>query len=125
MVLPRRLARFNRVVTNRVLGMLTPRVPGFGTIVHRGRRSGRLYRTPVNVFGEPDGYIVVLTYGPGADWVRNVLAAGGCELVTRGRTVKLTAPRIEHGEVPEAVSPAARPVLRLIGVKDYLHLRRA
>lgn len=125
MVLPKRLARFNRVVTNRVLGILTPWAPGFGTIVHRGRRSGRTYRTPVNVFEEPDGYVVVLTYGPGADWVRNVLAAGGCELITRGHTVKLTAPRLANGEFPDAVSRAGRPVLRLIGVTDYLHLRRA
>ncbi|MFD2422527.1 nitroreductase family deazaflavin-dependent oxidoreductase [Amycolatopsis pigmentata] len=125
MVLPKRLARFNRVATNRVLGKLTPHVAGFGTIVHQGRRSGRTYHTPVNVFEEPGGYVVALTYGAGADWVRNVLAEGGCELVTRGRTVKLTAPRVTHGESPKAVSAAARPVLRLIGVRNYLHLRRA
>lgn len=125
MVLPKRLARFNRVATNRVLGKLTPHLAGFGTIVHRGRSSGRTYHTPVNVFEEPEGYVVALTYGPGADWVRNVLAAGGCELVTRGRTVQLTAPRVAHGEPPQAISAAARPVLRVIGVRDYLHLRRA
>jgi hypothetical protein len=55
-------------------------------VVHRGRRPGRRYRTPVNVFATEDGYRFALTYGPDTDWVRSVLAAGGCEQQTRGRT---------------------------------------
>jgi hypothetical protein len=30
------------------------RQPGFGILTHVGRKSGRLYRTPVNVFRAPD-----------------------------------------------------------------------
>ncbi len=66
--LPRSVARFNRRVTNRVLGPLAPRLPGFGVVVHRGRRSGRAYRTPVNVFARPGGVVVALAYGPNSDW---------------------------------------------------------
>ncbi|SCF06599.1 hypothetical protein GA0070607_5111 [Micromonospora coriariae] len=73
MVLPRRLARFNRVVTNRVTGPLAGRLPGFGVIIHRGRRSGRVYRTPINIFRTSGGYVAALTYGF-TDWARNVLA---------------------------------------------------
>ena len=69
-------------------------MPDFGVVVHRGRRSGRLYQTPVNVFATEDGYVLVLTYGPDTDWVKNVLAAGGCELRTRGRAIRLTSPRL-------------------------------
>jgi hypothetical protein len=50
MVLGRRIAIFNRHVTNRVLGPVAPWLPGFGIVVHTGRKSGRTYRTPVNVF---------------------------------------------------------------------------
>jgi deazaflavin-dependent oxidoreductase (nitroreductase family) len=90
--LHKRLARFNRRVTNRITGPVAKWLPGFGVITHTGRRSKRRYRTPVNVFAAPGGYVVALTYGADSDWVKNVLASGGCELDRRGRTEHLTAP---------------------------------
>jgi deazaflavin-dependent oxidoreductase (nitroreductase family) len=124
MPLSRRMAAFNHRVTNRVLGRFATVAPGFGVIVHRGHRSGRAYRTPVNVFRSPAGYVVALTYGPEAGWVRNVLAAGGCELETRGRRLALDAPRLFHDERRRAVPAPLRAVLRLAGVADFLELRR-
>jgi len=122
MPLPRSIARFNRYVTNRVLGPLAPYLPAFGVVVHRGRKSGRWYRTPVNVFRRPGGYVVALTYGPDADWVRNVLAAGGAVLETRGRRLRLTRPRLVHDESRRAVPPPLRPLGRLGRVADFLDL---
>ncbi|HJQ45459.1 MAG TPA: nitroreductase family deazaflavin-dependent oxidoreductase [Amycolatopsis sp.] len=124
MVIPKKVARFNKIATNRVTGRFSGRLPGFGTIVHHGRRSGRVYRTPVNVFRVPSGYVVALTYGPDTDWVRNVLAAGGCELITLGRQLKLTDPRLEHDETRAAMPLPARQFLGLLGVADFLHLSR-
>src|SRR5690242_18534552 len=98
MPLPHSVARFNKKVTNRITGRLATRLPGFGVVIHTGRKSGRQYRTPINVFKRGDKYIVALTYGPNADWVRNVLASGGCTLETRGRTIRLTDPRLFHDE---------------------------
>ena len=91
---PRWLARFNRHATNRVLGPLAVRLPGFGVVVHTGRKSGRPYRTPVNVFRRGDRFVIALTYGPDAEWVRNVLARAGCRLETRGKTWSLVRPRV-------------------------------
>ncbi|NKQ57182.1 nitroreductase family deazaflavin-dependent oxidoreductase [Amycolatopsis sp. K13G38] len=125
MVIPKKVARFNRVATNKVLGPISRRVPGFGTVVHRGRRSGKIYRTPLNVFRVPEGYVVALTYGPDSDWVRNVLAAGGCELETLGRVVTLTNPRVVHDENRAALPFPTRRFLGLIGVADLLYLDRA
>jgi deazaflavin-dependent oxidoreductase (nitroreductase family) len=125
MPLPRSLARFNRHGTNRVLGPLAPYLPGFGVIVHRGRRSGRFYRTPVNVFRRPGGFVVALTYGPNTDWVRNVLAAGECSLETRGHRWRLTRPRLIHDERHRAVPPVLRPIGRLGHVSDFLDLSLA
>ncbi len=69
--LRRRIAHFNRRFTNPVLQPLAARLPGFGVVVHTGRKSGREYRTPVNVFREPDGYVIALTRLLGvADFVR-------------------------------------------------------
>jgi deazaflavin-dependent oxidoreductase (nitroreductase family) len=125
MVIPRSVARVNRRVTNHLLGPLAARLPGFGVVTHSGRKSGRRYRTPVGVFAAPDGYVVALTYGKDTDWVRNVVAAGGCELETRGRHVHLTAPRVVHDESRRLAPRPVRPILRLLGVTDFLQLSTA
>jgi deazaflavin-dependent oxidoreductase (nitroreductase family) len=50
---------------------------GFGRIMvieHRGRRSGRLYTTPVN-YATVDGDVYCMAgFGPRTDWYRNILA---------------------------------------------------
>ena len=125
MAIPRTVGRWNKAGLNRVTRHIAPWLPGFGVVVHRGRRSGRRYRTPVNVFATTDGYRFALTYGPDSDWVRNVLAAGGCELETRGRTVRLVAPRLYHDEGRHGIRPLERQILRLLGVADFLVLRTA
>lgn len=118
-----RIARFNRRVTNRVTRPLAPHLPGFGVVVHTGRRSGRRYETPVNVFRRSDGFVICLTYGTDSDWVQNVLAANGCELVSRGTRTRLVDPEITHDESRAAASRFARPILRLIGAADFMRLR--
>lgn len=82
-VLGRRMAHFNRRVANRLTRPLARCLPGFGIVVHEGRKSKREYRTPVNFLRAPDGYVIALTYGTESQWVRNVRTAGGCELITR------------------------------------------
>ncbi|HKA85517.1 MAG TPA: nitroreductase family deazaflavin-dependent oxidoreductase [Acidimicrobiales bacterium] len=125
MALPRGLAAFNRRVTNHVTGPFAGRLPGFGVVVHRGRRSGREYRSPVNAFVTTGGYVLALTYGTESDWVKNVMAAGNCDLVNRGRTVHLTAPEIVHDETRRYVPGPVRPLLRALGVADFMRLTRA
>ena len=125
MPLPRTLARWNKVGLNRVTKRIAPWMPGLGVVAHAGRSSGRRYQTPVNVFPAGDGYLFALTYGPDSDWVKNVLAAGGCGLVTRGRTVRLVSPRLVHDENRHGIRPVERQVLRLIGVADFLSLKTA
>jgi len=123
MPIPTRVARWNKVGLNRVVRHIAPWMPGLGLVVHRGRRSGRTYQTPVNTFPTADGYVIALTYGAGnTDWVKNVQAAGGCELRTRGRVVQLDAPRVYHDETRREIGSPHRQVLRLIGVADFLSL---
>lgn len=125
MVAPRSIARFNRRVTNRILGGLGPVAPGFGLILHTGRKSGRAFRTPVNIFRTDEGYVVALTYGPQSDWVRNILAAGGCDVIMRGRTVHLTEPEIVRDPHLRRLPVFTRPILTVVGVKDLLLLHEA
>jgi deazaflavin-dependent oxidoreductase (nitroreductase family) len=123
--LPRALGRFNRYVTNPILWLVVRWLPGYGRMVHVGRRSGRVYRTPVLAFRRGDRVRFALTYGPGTDWARNVLAAGRATLEQRGEGVELIEPRLfrdpSHRDVPAGV----RAVLRAIRASDYLELRIA
>src|SRR5437762_156059 len=98
MPLPHSVALFNRRVTNRLTGRLATRLPGFGVVVHTGRKTHRQYRTPIFAFRRAGKYVIALTYGPNTDWVRNVVASGGCILETRGRTLRLSRPRLFHDE---------------------------
>jgi deazaflavin-dependent oxidoreductase (nitroreductase family) len=90
------VAAFNLAVTNRITSRFAARLPGFGIVTHVGRKSGRVYRTPVNVFRAPNGFIIALTYSSQSEWVKNVLAAGGCKLTTRGKRYQLSAPVVVH-----------------------------
>ncbi len=122
MPLPRAVARLNRSFTNRVLGPLAPYLPGFGVVVHVGRKTHRPYRTPVNVFRRTRGYVIALTYGRDADWVRNVLAEGGCTLITRGHSVRLRRPRLYHDDRRRALPAPARAIGALANFSDFLEL---
>ena len=91
---------------------------------HRGRRSGRLCRTPVEARRAPGGgFVIPLTWGEQTDWFQNVRAAGGCTLHWRGTEYALAEPEIVDGpEARAAFDPLERLVLRLGGVR-LVHLR--
>ena len=126
MPVPRIIARLNRRVTNPALGRLAGRVPPFAMVVHRGRQSGRLYQTPVMAFPSREGVVIALTYGPGADWVRNVVADDGCHLVFQGREIPLTHPRLVTLATPPSTLPRpVRLILSLLRVLDFLLLTEA
>lgn len=118
----RKVAQLNKRYLNRLFLKVAGRVPGFGIVTHLGRKSGRPYRVPVNVFRAEGGYIVALTYGPEADWVKNVLAAGGCELLTRGRRVRLSDARIETDAAKSWAPLPVRFILSRVDAPDYMRL---
>lgn len=123
MVLSKRVARMNRAGLNRITKRISGWMPGFGIVTHKGRRSGRTFRTPLNVFRTDDGFVFALTYGPGTDWVKNVLAAGGCELETRRRHYELVNPRVVHDETRKHMPRIfVNQVLALNHVNDFLYL---
>ena len=116
------VAAFNLAVTNRITSRFAARLPGFGILTHVGRRSGRVYRTPVNVFREPDGFLIALTYGKESEWVKNVLAAGGCQLETRRVRYQLSAPTIVHDPSRRKFPLFVRIILGIIAANDFMQL---
>ena len=120
MALPKVVGRFNRVVTNRITRPLAGRVPPFALLVHRGRRTGREYLTPIFAFPCDGGFIIALTYGPGTDWERNV-RDGGCDLAYRGTRYRLGAPVTLGPDRADRCLPAiVRVALRVTRVRDFL-----
>jgi hypothetical protein len=76
----------------------------------------------VNVFRAPEGFLIALTYGRECEWVRNVVAAGACQLETRGVQYQLSSPTIVHDTTRRRFPIQVRIVLRLIGANDYMRL---
>ncbi|WP_433206121.1 nitroreductase family deazaflavin-dependent oxidoreductase [Nocardia sp. CA-107356] len=125
MVLPRALAKLNRHVTNPMLGRLAGRVPPMSMVVHKGRKSGRPYRTPVWAF-EGDGvYRIALTYGRDVDWVKNITAAGGFELETKRTVVLLIDPVVHNDPSVRWAPPVVRQALKAMSATYYLQARPA
>ncbi|MCK6212196.1 nitroreductase family deazaflavin-dependent oxidoreductase [Georgenia sp. EYE_87] len=121
--IPHVVARANRHVLNPLMSRVAGHLPLFGLLTHVGRRSGRVYTIPVNVFRDGErGYRIALTYGRDAQWVRNVLAAGGCTLLTRGRVVELVEPRVIHDAARSWAPVPVRQILGLIRAPDILLL---
>jgi deazaflavin-dependent oxidoreductase (nitroreductase family) len=123
--IPKAIARFNNHVTNHVSRPVAGHLPGFAVVTHVGRQTGRAYQTPVNMFRDGERYVFALTYGADSQWVRNVMAAGSCEVRTHGSTVRLCEPRIFTDRERRVVPVPVRPVLRLLDVNDFLSMRPA
>ena len=119
------LAKINIAFTNRITGLFAGWLPGFGILKHLGRKSGRVYRTPVNVFRASNGFIIALTYGSQSEWVKNVFATGGCELRTRGKRYELSAPHVVHDPTRRRFPIPVRVVLRLVGADEYMELSKS
>jgi deazaflavin-dependent oxidoreductase (nitroreductase family) len=119
--------RFRHVATryvNPVTRHVARRLPTFGVLTHRGRKTGRAYRTPINVFRQGEQYYFFLTYGSDVQWVKNVIAAGSCSLETRGRVVRLVDPElITDPELRPAPTVVRFVEGRIAGVTQYLRMR--
>ena len=122
-----RMWRFRQVVNryiNPITRPLAKRLPNFAILTHRGRKSGRTYRTPINVFRRGDEYFFFLTYGSDVQWVKNILATGSCSIETRGRVVELVEPELITDPELRPAPPHVRFVERRIaGVTQYLRMR--
>ena len=119
MPIPEPVARFNRVVTNRISRPLAGRIPWFALVVHRGRKSGTEYRTPVNAWLDHETVIIALTYGPGTDWLKNLEAAGGGEVIASRTSYRVGPPALVGEEGMKRMPAVARPILRAIDVDEF------
>ena len=118
--------RAARVINPLVLTLDGTRLlPLYGVIEHHGRRSGKVYRTPVVVRPTGDGVIVPMPWGERTDWYRNVRAAGECVLRWKGRDYDMVQPELVHDPTAVRASFGAveRAMMRGLRIEQWLRLR--
>ena len=93
---------------------------------HVGRKSGRLYVTPLAVEPVAGSFIIPLVYGDDTDWCRNLLAAGQGTLELRGEAISILNPRIvELATVQDQVRAAQVKSWTRLGIRRLLRVDRA
>ncbi len=124
MKIPNGIRYFNK----RVLNPLTSRIAHstwgpFCIIYHIGRRSGKPYETPIIAFPTPDGFVIVLTYGPQVDWYRNICASGSCKIQWHGQVYDIVKIEPLEPKIALAYLPGFfRLILRQVDFRDYVKL---
>ena len=122
MPMPRWWGQINKRVFN-------PREIRAGTrpvLTHIGRTSGTSYQTPLDAHPVDGGYMFILVYGSGSDWVRNVLAAGRASLAIDGEEIPLTNPRVvDEEEAWAAMGPDVERPPRWLRISEFLRMDRA
>jgi deazaflavin-dependent oxidoreductase (nitroreductase family) len=115
MEIRRRIVRFNKTINNPIQRQYAWLLPPWLIVVHKGRKSGRVYRTPVDAFRKGNTIAIPVLYGERSDWVQNLLAGGG-QVVRGGRTYSLRDPRVVAvQDAPSSVSAPARAAGRMSG----------
>jgi deazaflavin-dependent oxidoreductase (nitroreductase family) len=75
-------------------------------LVHRGRKSGKLYKTPVELIADVPGrdeIVVAPMWGKDSDWYRNVLAGGLEEVHVRGEQRRVEWRQLDESDARSAL----------------------
>ncbi|AFU00461.1 nitroreductase family deazaflavin-dependent oxidoreductase [Nocardia brasiliensis] len=92
-------------------------------LTHVGRTSGTTYRTPLDAHPVEGGYLFILVYGSGADWVQNILKAGRAGLRIDGRDLQLGTPRlIGAAEAFQALPKEVSRPPKLLRITEFLRM---
>lgn len=98
----------------------------FSLVRHVGRKTGIVHETPIMVARVPQGFVAELTYGERVDWYRNIVAAGGCELVVKGVTHRIVAVEPYPTDAGRAAYGfPARLILQVLRRHEFRLLRTA
>lgn len=101
-----------------------PFFPLWALIDHRGRKSGKAYRTPVAIVASSDDAVyIALPWGRTTDWIRNLQALDGGSLRWKGREHAISAPEfVDQDEVVAASGRVLAAVTRRAGFDEFLKL---
>ncbi|OBH77989.1 nitroreductase [Mycobacterium scrofulaceum] len=90
-------------------------------IEHTGRRSGKVYTTPVVAERIDGGFVIPLPYGTDVDWLQNVRAAGRATISSQGERYEVVHPEIiGAAEALPLLSASRRRTFQRVGIEGYL-----
>jgi deazaflavin-dependent oxidoreductase (nitroreductase family) len=124
----RRIVRLAARFVNPLVLLLAGRrwMPIVGILHHRGRRSGRAYATPIGMRALGDSFVIPQTFSENAAWYQNAKAAGVATVTYLGRSYQVVDPQVvDYATARPAFPRYERLLFRLIGINEYLRLRRA
>jgi len=114
----------NKHLTNKVLIHIAGRKFGhFAILSHTGRRTGKIYQTPIIAEPIEGGFVIALTYGKKVDWLANVLAMGSCDLYWKEKAYHLVDPVFIDREAGlEAFPSLLTRMLKRAEIEHFLRL---
>jgi deazaflavin-dependent oxidoreductase (nitroreductase family) len=124
----RRIVRYVAALVNPIVLLFAGRrwMPVVGILRHRGRRSGRMYATPIGMRPLGDSFVIPRTFSDNAAWYLNIKAAGRATVKYLGRTYELVDPEVVDFATARPAFPRYELLqFRLIGINEYLRLRVA
>jgi len=97
---------------------------------HTGRRSGRSFMTPVGAKLSGVYFLIPLTFGNQSDWCRNVRAAGGATIRSKGHDYQVIEPELldtkaARTEMRSTFNLSDRVFILLMGITQVMRLRLA
>ena len=117
MKIPSSIRYINKKYINRLMIKVAGKAHSpIALIRHHGRKSGRVYETPIIAAKTNAHFIFALTYGSEVDWYRNILAQHGAELLWRGRWYVLSDPQLIDAR--EAVKKFPKPAALILGLMN-------
>jgi deazaflavin-dependent oxidoreductase (nitroreductase family) len=98
----------------------------YGLLVHTGRTSRQEYRIAIVVRPFEDGFVIPMPFGERTQWAKNVVAAGGAQIVWNGKTYNVTSPElIDADAAGPAMSGVQRAAVGRVGMMTFMRLRIA
>jgi deazaflavin-dependent oxidoreductase (nitroreductase family) len=118
----RRLTQATRPLAMRRAGTVGSNT---SVIRHIGRRTSRIYETPIVAVEHDDAFLIALPYGERTDWLKNVLANGQATILTHGQTYEVDHPQVvPMSEATVHFGPKEQRLHRRFGVDSCLRLHR-
>jgi len=116
---------FNKYILNHITLLLAgSNIGPFSKLIHTGRKSGKTFQTPVVATYIDDVVIIPLSYGEKVDWLRNILAVGGCKIIYRKKRITTTNPEVVTGEVAMLLLPEKRRrIFERFNLEKFLRLQ--
>ena len=105
---------------------LAPHVPFYVVLEHYGRRSGRVFHTPLAGIRVDSGFLLPLAFGEKAHWVLNLRHNGSGVVEWRGQRTAVSDPEvITWDEGKSSIPWMQRRLAPVFGVKQFLGVHDA